>query len=471
MTPPMPPERAAWLEGLAWVLVALGLQASMLLAPGFLERDPEELFTAGQAWLALHGDLRWLLQMQYRPFCGGCTVHAVTAMGLFSFLPPTWLTWKLVPLSWGAGGMVLGFAIARREAGVAASRLFALLWLFPPLAFAHLSLVAWGNHFEAGVLALAAAGLALGPGGRRRRLALGALLGFSIYVSFSAGFALVACLGFVAWRERLQGALPVLAGVPVGLAGWALQWGVAGQHPFHTIYDAGESVPDPRRVPAELWTLLAPRQLGALLGVPIEGVGVELGLAAALSLAVAGAIALRRGDRLARLAAALVGCFLGVYGLTGFSVKVAESGFMYAGGLRYAAPLYPAAFLLLAAVAGRLWSRGRRLPAAALVAPLLVAGLSGRAQVVRASAPDAGRLGRDAVDWDYLRERIAWMVPAAGHEAGLASPDRHTRAVHAYGLAREATTAVLRGQRADEGMVEQRVVRRRRGRGRVGLAL
>ena len=445
MTPSPPPARAARVEDLAWVLATVLVQASLLWAPGFLERDPEELFSAGQAWLALHGDLPWLLHMQYRPFCGGCTVHAATAMALFTALPATWLTWKIIPLLWGACGMGIGRAITRREGGVAASRIFGLLWLFPPLAFAHLSLVAWGNHFEAGVLALVAAGLALRARGGWGHLALGVVLGFSVYVSFSAGFAVLACLGFVAAGGRPRGVVAVLLGLPLGLAGWAVQWGVAGQHPFQTIYEAGESIPDPLRLPAELWTLLAPRQLASLFGVPAVGLGVVTGLAAAAAIGAAVALAAWRGDRLARLAAAMLGCFLGVYGLTGFSVKVAESGLMYPGGLRYAAPLYPVVFLLLAAVAGRLWSRGRRLPAALLVAPLLVAGAAGRAQVLPGVSPSAGRLGRDAVAWDHLRERLSWMVPVEGHRAGVRSTDPHTRELHAYGLAREATTAALRG--------------------------
>lgn len=443
----MPPTEAsrARAEGLAWVLATLLLQAAMLLDAGFLERDPEELFSAGQAWLALNGDLPWLLHMQYRPFCGGCTVHAVTAMGLFSALPPTWLVWKIIPLLWGASGMGIGFAIARREGGAAASRMFGLLWLLPPLAFSHLSLVAWGNHFEAGVLALAAAGLALGRGGAGRRLALGVLLGFSVYVSFSAGFAVLACLAFVAWRERLRGVLPMLLGLPLGLLGWAAQWALAGQHPFHTIYEAGESVPDPLRVPAELWTLLSPRQLAALMGAPVEGLGQGLGLAGAVALLLAAGFAAWRGGGLARMGALLLGAFLLVYGLTGFSVKVAEAGFMYPGGLRYAAPMFPAAALLLAGVGGGLWRAGRRLPAVLLLVPWLGAGTWARWDVLGDLSPAPGRLQRDAVDWEYLRERLAWMVPEEGHRAGASAADPHTLAVHAYGLAREATTARMRG--------------------------
>ena len=109
----------------------------------------------------------------------------------------------------------------------------------------------------------------------------------------------------------------------------------------------------------------------------------------------------------ARLAALLLGAFLLVYGLTGFSVKVADTGFMYAGGLRYAAPLFPAAALLLAGVAGGLWTSGRRLPAVALLVPWLVAGIWGRSTVLLSMQPAPERLGRDAVDWDYLRERLA----------------------------------------------------------------
>lgn len=431
------------------MFLALALQAAMLLDPGFLERDPEELFSAGQAWLALHGDLEWLLHMQYRPFCGGCTVHAVTAMGLFSVLPPTWLTWKLVPLAWGVLGLVAGLAVLRRDGLLAGSRMFALLWVFAPLTFAHLSLVAWGNHYEAGVLALVAAWVALGGSGPRRGLLLGALLGFSVYVSFSAGFALIACLGFVALRAGLRGLAPVLLGVPLGLSGWLLQWLVSAQHPFHTIYEESESMPDLGRVPEELWTLLAPRQLGALLGVPVEGAGLALGCLGAAGIAVAAGVAVSQRQASARLSAGLLGAFLGVYALTGFSVKVAETGFMYPGGLRYAAPLYPTAALLLSAVAGGLWSDGRRWRAVLLVLPWLMAGVWGRASVLASLEPAPERLGRDAVDWDYLRERLAWMVPVEGHEAGLSHADPHARGVHAYGLSRERLTARLRG--ADAG--------------------
>ena len=397
-----PPNAAirALSEGALWIVLALGLQVAMLLDPGFLERDPEELFSAGQAWLALNGDLSWLLHMQYRPFCGGCTVHAVTAMGLFSALPPTWLTWKVIPLLWSLTGLGIGIAMLRREGLVAGSRMFALLWVFSPLAFANLSLVAWGNHYEAGVLGLGAAWWTLGARTPRRRFGLGVWLGFSVYVSFSAGFIVLACLGFVLSRERMRGVLPVLLGIPVGLLGWVLQWWVAGQHPFHTIYEEGESVPGLLRLPGELWTLLAPRQLASLFAVPVEWLGPGLGIATAVSLCLAAGAVWMGSRPVTRLAALLLGAFLLVYGLTGFSVKVADTGFMYAGGL-HAAPLFPAAALLLAGVAGGLWTAGRRLPAVALLVPWLVAGIWGRSTVLLSMQPAPERLGRDAVDWDY----------------------------------------------------------------------
>ena len=440
-----PPNAAirALSEGALWIVLALGLQVAMLLDPGFLERDPEELFSAGQAWLALNGDLSWLLHMQYRPFCGGCTVHAVTAMGLFSALPPTWLTWKVIPLLWSLTGLGIGIAMLRREGLVAGSRMFALLWVFSPLAFANLSLVAWGNHYEAGVLGLGAAWWTLGARTPRRRFGLGVWLGFSVYVSFSAGFIVLACLGFVLSRERMRGVLPVLLGIPVGLLGWVLQWWVAGQHPFHTIYEegvrAGIAAPPGRVVDAS-------RAAPARIAVCGPGGWLGPGLGIALRSRCAWLLALWMGSRpVTRLAALLLGAFLLVYGLTGFSVKVADTGFRYAGGLRYAAPLFPAAALLLAGVAGGLWTAGRRLPAVALLVPWLVAGIWGRSTVLLSMQPAPERLGRDAVDWDYLRERLAWMIPAEGHEAGLQSADPHTRAVHAYGLARERVTAGMRG--------------------------
>ncbi len=443
--PPSPRLRAR-VETAAFVAAFLVVQVLSLLEPGFVERDPEELFSAGQAWLALHGDLRWLLHMQYRPFCGGCTVHAITAMGLFSALPATWMVWKIVALGWGTAGLLIGRRLLRAHVGPAAATAFGLLWLVPPRAFANLSLVAWGNHFEAGILAIAAAALALGPGGWWRRLALGALLGFGVYVSFSAGFAAVVCLVWVGVRERGRGAAAVLAGVPLGLAGWGVQWAVAGQHPFHTIYEARESVPDPRRLPAELWTLLAPRQLAGLFGAGGDAVGVALGVGVAAVLAGVGWAGWRQGGA-ARLCAGLCAGFLLVYGITGFSVKVAEQGVMYPGGLRYAAPLFPPAFLLLAAVAGRWWGGGRRALAVAVLALPLASGALGRARVLAGDGPDVARLRHDAVDWAYLRERLSFMVPLEGHEAGLRSTDRRTRDVHASALGREAATAALRAGR------------------------
>lgn len=445
-----------WELPLALALFGL-LQLRMVLADGIVERDPEELFNAGQAWLALHGDLPWLFAMQYRPFCGGCTVHAVTAMGLFAVLPPVELVYKLVPLGWSLLGLGLGWTLLRRHRGLPAARLWALLWLLAPPTWAHLSLIGWGNHMEAAVVVLGAALLALEGAG----LGLGVVLGFGIYLSFSAGFGAVAVVGWLALRREWGRLGRVLAGVPLGLLGWGLQWALAGQHAFHTIYAEHESVPDPRRLLGELWTLVAPRQLAGLFGAGAEGLGFGVGVVVGgVGLAVLGGL-LVRGRGGGRLVGLLGVSFLLVYGLTDFSVKVAEQGVMYPGGLRYAAPLLPVVLLGLAWAAGGIWADGRRGLAVGLVAPALLTGGLGRAEVF-ARPVSLERLGRAAVDWRYVRERLSFVFDGAAHEAGAQVADPWTRALHRYGLGREGLVAeghALWGERDVQEGVGEAVVR------------
>ena len=148
-------------ELFVWMLVFVVLQGAVLVQAGAIERDVEELFSAGQAWLAMSGDAQWFVHMQYRPYCGGCSVHAATAVGLFGLLGPYWGVWKLIPVLWGVLGLAVGFVMLAGAQGLVTSRCFALLWLLAPNTFVHLSLTAWGNHYESGVLALCAALLAL----------------------------------------------------------------------------------------------------------------------------------------------------------------------------------------------------------------------------------------------------------------------------------------------------------------------
>ena len=459
MTAPESPRRPStgrWELLLALVLQTV-LQLRMVLADGIIERDPEELFNAGQAWLALHGDLGWLFAMQYRPFCGGCTVHAATAMGLFSVLPPVELVYKLIPLAWSLAGLALGWALLDRHRGRAGARLWALLWLLAPTTWAHLSLIGWGNHMEAGIVVLGAALLALEGGA----LTLGIVLGLGIYLSFSAGFGLVAVGLWLALGRQWSRLARVLAGVPLGLLGWGLQWLLAGEHAFHTIYAEHESVPDPRRLPAELWTLLAPRQLAGLFGAGSDGLGFWTGVAAGVLGLGALVGLLLRGRGGGRLLGLLGASFLLVYGLTDFSVKVAESGVMYPGGLRYAAPLFVVFIAVFAWSSAGLWSRGRRALALALLVPWLLSGALGRAQVWQ-RAISGDRLQRSAVDWRYLRERLSYVFDAPAHLSGATAADPWTAALHGYGLGREGivpTDAALKETEAYQEGVGERLLR------------
>jgi hypothetical protein len=95
----------------AAVLVSLFtcLQLLAVLNPLVVEVDPEEGYNAGHAFALASGHWEALFALQYRPFCGGCTLDAALGAALFSVLPPHWLVWKLVPISFSVLLLLVGF--------------------------------------------------------------------------------------------------------------------------------------------------------------------------------------------------------------------------------------------------------------------------------------------------------------------------------------------------------------------------
>jgi hypothetical protein len=85
-------------------LVLIGLaQVLGLLSEKVTVHDSEELFNATAALELLHGHFDALFRLQYRPFCGGCTVASLLTAPLYALLEPSLFVYKLVPIGFYLG--------------------------------------------------------------------------------------------------------------------------------------------------------------------------------------------------------------------------------------------------------------------------------------------------------------------------------------------------------------------------------
>lgn len=440
------------------VALHVALQLLAVLNPDVAFHDMEERFNPLQSLLLLDGHWSAMFASQYRHFCGGCTVDAVLGAAVFSVLPPTWMAWKLVPIAYSALALGVGHRLLARQLSPRAAGLFALLVLLPPRTWLQLSLIGWGNHYEAGALVFVAMVLLTDPrGGRWRALAAGAVLGLALWVGFSAAFAVAGLLGWLGWRRDSERLPVVVAGLSLAALAWGAQYSTAGLHPFARIYHDGEAVPRLSRVPVKLWSLLAPPQLAGLLGMPSGAGGVALGLGYLGSLTVAGWAVLRRGRRTARAALLLLAVWLVIYLLVRFSVHVPpwpEVPVVHA--MRYAAPTYLLLFLLLAATADRWWSVGRRAQAVALLAVPLVSGGLARLETVQGRFPQWDALRLEAVEHGFSRGHFSGSLTAGEHAScGTARP--RLAALHQYALGKQAVWELAQGGAASVGAGRSRV--------------
>ena len=441
----MKPATAPNLNTLAWplgfVAVWVVLQIVAVFNPRVVEVDPEEMFNAGQAWMLVQGHAADIFRLQYREFCGGCTLDAALAAPLFAAFGPRWLVWKLVPIGLGAATLGVGVHTLRRIAGPVAAAVFGLCFLAPPRAWLHLSLIGWGNHMEAGLLACTGIVVLMGAHRGRQELLAGVLLGGALWVGFSGAFAPLCGVAWLVLGRRWRSLAWVAGGITLGLLPWAAQLLSTGQHPFVTIYDPGESLPALARVPHKLHTLLAPRQLVALFGLPVRPWGWALGIGWALSLGTALVLSIR--NRTARLHLLAMACWTAIYLVVRFQVYDPPwPEIAVPGSARYAAPMYPLAFVLLALAAARLHADGRKLWPALVALPLL-AGLAARVETVQPPFPAPGIWQLHAVDWRYFRNQFAYVLPIEDH-AQPRTHDPFARRAHAYAFGRESAAALLR---------------------------
>ena len=438
-------------SALVGMLVAV-VQVLAVFNPRVVEVDHEEMFNAGQAWALLNGHALDLFRLQYREFCGGCTADALLAVPLFATLGPRWLVWKLVPIAYAVAAAVLGHRVLSRRVGPAAGWALVALFVLPPRTWLHLSLIGWGNHYEAGMvgvcgLLLVADALADHRASAGRWIAAGLALGGAVWIGFSGAFGVVAAglclLAMRRWRPLAW----LSAGVALGLSPWLAQYLSAGQHPFVTIYEEGESVPLLTRIPHKLGTLLYPRQLAALFGHPSPGLGHAAGWLWAGAAAVASGLAVRFGRTPGRVMGAGLAVWTGIYLLVRFQVaEPPPPALAVPGSCRYAAPLFPLLFVLLAVGVGTLWHRGRQAVAGALLAGPLVVGLFTRIETVQAPFPAPSAWTMHAVDWPYFRHQFSYVVDMEKHRSPT-TDDPFSLGAHAYGAARETASALLRDDR------------------------
>ena len=412
------------------------LQLSAVLNPDIVEVDPEEMYNASHAFELTQGHLREALLLQYRSFCGGCTLNALLGAGLFSLLPPLWPVWKLVPIGFTVLLVVLGVEAMGRRQGLAAGVMLGGLLLLPPMSYAALSLIGWGNHYECGVIVALSVLLVTGRLTPGRLLLLGVLLSGGVWVGFSALFALPAAAIWLLHRlmrqqVSLRRLLWLLPGMLLGAVPFVLMWLSTGTGPLGEIYGGGEASPRLSHIPTQLATLLHPRQLAGFLGAP------QLPMTAVLfggSVAAAVGLTLRSGPPLARAALVFIASWAAIYLLSGFHIPIPPAPELpRPAALRYFAPLPPLLMLMLASVAGQQWRQGRRSWAWGVLAGPLLVGLLSRAAIFSAPFPVWNAATLSALDHDIFRRQASYLLSVRSHRQCTAQAPQ-SRALHAFAL-------------------------------------
>ena len=425
-------------------LSVMGMQCLAVLHPDAIPFDAEELYNAVQARLIQleHAD-QWL-NLQYRGYCGGCSINAGLGAMLFSLLGPSIAVWKLVPILFNGLLTYVGARALRAEFGLSAALAWGALLCLAPPTFLELSMTAWGNHFESGVAAIVvlAATLRFSKTPSIAKAGwLGLSLAFALWIGLSSGFLILGVI-LAVWRSmRIKYILSMMAGITPVVALWAAQWQTAASPPFETIYYAGEHIPDLGRVPDKLASLLAPRQLVALFGLPESFAGWVLGWSSAATLTV-GVVTAARHPRL-RAAAWFLAAFLGVYCLVRFTVWAPPAPEIAPpGSMRYAAPIYGLLFFSLSATVGIFWTTKRKMLALALLIPSLCVGAQARMDQYGPPFPDKSVFNMAAPDFEYGRNQASYLIPLSEHEA-CPTTDPMVAAFHAYSIGWHETRAIL----------------------------
>ncbi|MFH1464567.1 MAG: hypothetical protein ABIO70_09275, partial [Pseudomonadota bacterium] len=434
----------------AWLWAVLALLALELVATGldvyvgpYDHLHWEEAINARAGVLIACGHLDRIWDLQYQPFCGGCTADALLSAGLFSVLPPTVQTFKLIPAALHVALLVAGAALAWRAAGARGALAFLAPMLGSPAVFRQLSLIGWGNHAESMVFSVLAAWLlvrgAASPRAPAWAGAAGLVAGLGAWYCYTSAHALPVLLVLALWRPRgwTSGAAFVL-GTALGLGPW---WAYLAHRPdllgtlaapaaAHALPGLGEFVRfvAGRELARALWPTLPPGQAGALWGATYWYGLWALALGGVLAAALvrgreplADAPHARRGAALYPPLAlgALLAAYAWRHGAWYGPSDRLVTNFL---GLRYLSPLLPTLALCAAAAqAAVVW---RPLRAAALIVAL---GLGAGGLALRTlewhGAPDR-RIGRSVCERDAPSGPSAFPGAAPALVAHLAEePD------------------------------------------------
>ncbi len=197
------------------VVLRAGLDTSRYLANPLRYWNWEDNYNAAVGWYALHAGL-WdqLLALQYKQFCGGCTVESVLVAPMFLLGGDHIVIWKALALLWTAATLVAGFLALRLWAGREAGWAFALLFALPPLGMSDLSLMLWGNHNESMLFVF----VALWALARGRVATAGLSMGVGLWFCRTTLFAPLILVPWAMWGERATSRVRLLVGLAAGAA-------------------------------------------------------------------------------------------------------------------------------------------------------------------------------------------------------------------------------------------------------------
>ncbi len=407
--------------------------------------DREEVYNAGVGWYVWYAGLAdQLLALQYKAFCGGCSVVAAVAAPMLGLGGDHLLIFKLVPLLMSLATLAVGGWAVRRHAGDGAGALFLMFFGLPPVGLGDLGLMAWGNHTEGLFFVFLALGLLEGGS----PLGLGLVMGLGVWFCRTTLIAplvigAVALLRGPDWKARGLLAL----GFGIGLLPMALP-ASAGDYGYYqfglakNLLPAGLGEAIARGAP-----MVTPLPMSWRLYTGVQGMD-GLGSAWLPGVGLAVLLLLSQGTRSRRLwvlPAMALGFFI-AFSISGFPLtRFRPQGSML--GIRYSAPwiallLATCAVAIAAGYRSGGWRRG-----CAGFALLLVGGPSLVAQVraLRAFHYDAAVWETPAVFHHGFGAIATWRVSDARLEAAGAEDPKT-----AAGLLR------MRGYRAADAVYNQR---------------
>ena len=443
----------------------------------------EELYNAAHAWLIAKNGPELIFPLQYRVFCGGCSVVALMGAGVFSILGPSILAWRLVGLSFFLLALSASAELARRVGGTAAAVAVAALFACAPPAYQELAQISHGNHPEGGALLvlqllLAALAFSSPPGWRREALGflLAVLVGMGIFFLRSlvlgvVPLVLVMATGirtprFHVGRLLIRGPIMGL-GLALGLSPMLAVRRAMGAWPLGFMYLEDEWSPSLEWTVHNLQSLFHPAQLrgiwgdvawreGAWLGLPAFGAWVLLISMLVVWLGLSGRIPRRQREDatstpklwLAGSSVCVLCSFLTLYSVYRLSVSIDLVNFPTPWQVRYVAVVYPTMLVVAAMGFGVGWSRLRLpLQRGALVTLLLALALPGGAARWRIWSQGDPWLAirRRAPDWCYQPECVQGSVATMK----LASNGNPLHQLALAGGLHQATTSIALAAESD----------------------